>query len=92
MAVPKNKVSKARRNSRRANWKLTAPNMVECPKCTSLKCLIKFVRLAVITTARKSSRLRINSAYNDIPCGNFPHGFLVYRNFFLFLLENNAAI
>ena len=33
MAVPKNKVSKARRNSRRANWKLTAPGMVECPQC-----------------------------------------------------------
>ena len=33
MAVPKNKVSKARRNSRRANWKLTAPNMVKCPQC-----------------------------------------------------------
>ena len=37
MAVPKNKVSKARRNSRRANWKLTAPNMVECPKCHEFK-------------------------------------------------------
>ena len=33
MAVPKGKVSKARRNKRRANWKLTAPNMVECPQC-----------------------------------------------------------
>lgn len=33
MAVPKRKISKARRNSRRANWKLTAPNLVECPKC-----------------------------------------------------------
>ena len=37
MAVPKNKVSKARRNSRRANWKLTAPNMVECPQCREYK-------------------------------------------------------
>lgn len=36
MAVPKRKVSKARRNSRRANWKLTAPNLVECPKCGEL--------------------------------------------------------
>ena len=31
MAVPKGKVSKARRNKRRANWKLSVPNMVECP-------------------------------------------------------------
>lgn len=37
MAVPKNKVSKARRNSRRANWKLTAPSMVECPQCREFK-------------------------------------------------------
>lgn len=33
MAVPKGKVSKARRNKRRANWKLDAPNMIECPQC-----------------------------------------------------------
>ena len=37
MAVPKNKVSKARRDKRRANWKLTAPNLVECPQCHELK-------------------------------------------------------
>lgn len=36
MAVPKRKVSKARRNSRRANWKLTVPNLVSCPKCGEL--------------------------------------------------------
>lgn len=36
MAVPKRKVSKARRNSRRANWKLTAPNLSACPKCGEL--------------------------------------------------------
>ena len=37
MAVPKNKVSKARRDKRRANWKLTEPNLVECPQCHELK-------------------------------------------------------
>ena len=37
MAVPKNKVSKARRDKRRANWKLTAPNLVECPQSHELK-------------------------------------------------------
>ncbi|WP_105618088.1 50S ribosomal protein L32 [Vallitalea okinawensis] len=36
MAVPKRKISKARRNSRKANWKLTAPNLVECSKCGEL--------------------------------------------------------
>ncbi len=38
MAVPKGKVSKARRNSRNsANFKANAPTLVECPKCHELK-------------------------------------------------------
>ena len=37
MAVPKGKISKARRNSRRANWKLDMPGIVECPQCHQMK-------------------------------------------------------
>ena len=37
MAVPKGKVSKARRTSRRANWKLEMPGIVECPQCHQMK-------------------------------------------------------
>ncbi|MGM9649020.1 MAG: 50S ribosomal protein L32 [Butyricicoccaceae bacterium] len=34
MAVPKRKISKARRDTRRNNvWKLSMPGMVKCPKC-----------------------------------------------------------
>ena len=33
MAVPKRKVSKARRDSRKANWKASSPTLVECPHC-----------------------------------------------------------
>ena len=33
MALPKGKISKSRRDKRRANWKLTLPGLVECPKC-----------------------------------------------------------
>jgi len=34
MAVPKRKVSKARRDKRRSSvWKLEAPAMQKCPKC-----------------------------------------------------------
>lgn len=33
MAVPKKKKSKARRDARRANWKLEVPNLSECPQC-----------------------------------------------------------
>lgn len=37
MAVPKNKVSKARRDKRRSNvWKLDAPALTTCPKCGEL--------------------------------------------------------
>ena len=37
MAVPKRKMSKARRDRRRANWKLSVPGMVECPQCHEMK-------------------------------------------------------
>ena len=37
MSVPKNKVSKARRDKRRANWKLEVPGMAECPQCHEMK-------------------------------------------------------
>jgi len=37
MAVPKSKISKQRKNKRRTHYKLAAPNLVECPKCHSLK-------------------------------------------------------
>ncbi|NLY48978.1 MAG: 50S ribosomal protein L32 [Clostridiales bacterium] len=33
---PKNKSSKARRDSRRANWKMNVPNLVKCSKCGEL--------------------------------------------------------
>ena len=33
MAVPKSKISKQRRNSRRANWKITNPSSDRCPEC-----------------------------------------------------------
>ena len=33
---PKNRTSKARRNKRKANWKLTAPSLAKCSKCGAL--------------------------------------------------------
>ena len=33
---PKNKSSKARRDKRRANWKMSAMNLVKCSKCGTL--------------------------------------------------------
>lgn len=37
MAVPKQKSSKARRNSRKANWKASSPSIAECPNCGEMK-------------------------------------------------------
>jgi len=37
MPNPKRKHSKARRDKRRANWKLTAPDISACPECTKPK-------------------------------------------------------
>ncbi|MDR1939915.1 MAG: 50S ribosomal protein L32 [Clostridiales bacterium] len=37
MAVPKRKTSKERKRTRAANWKVTAPNLVECPQCHEKK-------------------------------------------------------
>lgn len=36
MAVPKGKQSKSRTNKRFANYKATAPTLVECPHCHQL--------------------------------------------------------
>ncbi|MCH5316330.1 MAG: 50S ribosomal protein L32 [Eubacterium sp.] len=36
MAVPKRRVSSARRNKRRSSvWKLDAPTLVKCPNCSA---------------------------------------------------------
>ena len=37
MAVPKRKTSKAKSSSRKANWKLSLPGIVECPQCHEMK-------------------------------------------------------
>ncbi|MCH7931991.1 MAG: 50S ribosomal protein L32 [Proteobacteria bacterium] len=37
MAVPKKKISKSRRDSRRSHHALSAPTLVECSNCGELK-------------------------------------------------------
>ncbi len=36
MAVPKCKTSKQRKRTRKANWRITAPNLSECSHCHEL--------------------------------------------------------
>ena len=55
MAVPKRKVSKARRDKRRnSHWKLTIPGVVACPKCGEPRCPIELAEAAVPITDVKS--------------------------------------
>ena len=37
MAVPKRRTNKARKRSRKANWKVALPGIVECPQCHEAK-------------------------------------------------------
>ena len=37
MAVPKRRTSKARKRSRKANWKVALPGIVGCPQCHEAK-------------------------------------------------------
>ena len=52
---PKNKSSKARRDKRRANWKMSAPNLVKCSKCGELNDASQSMQgLRFATTKKKS--------------------------------------
>ncbi|NMB35100.1 MAG: 50S ribosomal protein L32 [Firmicutes bacterium] len=37
MAVPKRRTSKAKRDKRRANWKVKMPGLSTCPQCHEVK-------------------------------------------------------
>ncbi|UCC67944.1 MAG: 50S ribosomal protein L32 [Armatimonadota bacterium] len=37
MPLPKRRHSRSRRNKRRANWRLKAPNLMPCPDCRALR-------------------------------------------------------
>jgi len=37
VAVPKRRMSRSNTRSRRAQWKTTAPTLVDCPRCRSPK-------------------------------------------------------
>ena len=47
MAVPKRKVSKARRDKRRSShWKLETPGIVTCPSAVPIGCLTGCAKIA----------------------------------------------
>ena len=60
MAVPKCKVSKARRDKRRgSNWKLSAPGVVACPKePVRLVAITMAVRLSLWSLSKRRKKAR----------------------------------
>ena len=59
MAVPKRKVSKARRDKRRSQvWKLSAPAFSRCPQCGELKLPHRVCGNCGYTRARKLSLVK----------------------------------
>ena len=60
---PKNKSSKSRRDKRRANWKMSAPNLVKCSKCGALMMPHRVCRL-VDLTIRKRSLQTLNNGHS----------------------------
>ena len=63
---PKNKSSKARRDKRRANWKMSAPNLV--------KCRTEFAKLVVLTTKKKSLQWTNIHKSESVPMCNAAKG------------------
>lgn len=53
MAVPKRRTSKARKRSRKANWKVSLPGIVECPSAMRQSSHIEFASIAAIMTANR---------------------------------------
>lgn len=61
MAVPKHKVSKARKNSRNAsNFKVSAPTLAECPECHEFKAAHKVCRKCGYYDGKKVIELQKN--------------------------------
>lgn len=63
MAVQKSKTSKQRTNTRYAQWKISAPNLVECPQCHELVASHKvcpkcgyYKGVQVVDTAKKEKK------------------------------------
>ena len=76
---PKNKSSKARRDSRRANWKMGATNLVKCSKCGALvmphrvcKACGSYNKREIITERLrvKGSFMRSSFSYGLQSCNN----------------------
>ena len=57
---PKNKSSKARRDKRRANWKMSAPNLVKCSKCGALMMPHRVCKACGSYNKKRSLKLKTN--------------------------------
>ena len=74
MAVPKSKVSKQRRDKRRANWKLAAPAVTTCPKCGSTETEKLLSACASHTKGGAVSTTSVTSANGSSGCSGCSGG------------------
>ena len=69
MAVPKRKVSKARRDKRRSShWKLETPGIVTCPKCGAYRLPPFFFFKKFLFTKRGADVLCVLKREIRAPC------------------------
>ena len=80
MAVPKSKVSKQRRDKRRANWKLAAPAVTTCPKCGAYR-----------LPHRRSKLLHVRTGNGPI-FNPQPTGYMEYRTNLYSLRSNTDGL
>ena len=85
MAVPKCKVSKARRDKRRgSNWKLSAPSVAVCPKCGEPVMPHRACKACGTYNGRQvvavEAELGISGKAEE---GFWPSSFSVFRQFFV---------
>ena len=59
MALPKGKISKSRGRMRRANWKLSAPGIVKCPRCQQMKLAHRICKHCISLSKNEQKSYRI---------------------------------
>ena len=84
MAVPKRKISKARRDKRRnSHWKLDLPGMSKCPKCGEMKLAHRMCKACGYYNGREVVAVKEAQGSNRTKRMGKAHAFLIFFEKFL---------